>query len=215
MAKTPDQRVQELKGGVMWVLANVWDAETSKVRKDLDASAYKTIAGLAKRFDAAQDKFSQGIDKKDKSKDIFKKLSGDLEKTINQIDALHQTLEELRTDAEATVKNKSGDSLDDLISEWEEGLKENQAVTKEQKACFDQLTKLNESMNKVLADTLGKARAQADAVKSEMSSANNELNALEAQIRSAVISSEAAAIKQNKLDVAKAVKAVLKVFGGK
>lgn len=215
MAKTPDQRVQELKSNVTWVVANVWDVETSKVRKDLDASAYKTIAGLAKRFDAAQTKFGQGFDKKEKSKDLFDKADGDLDKIEKQLDNLYKTLDGLADETGATVKLKSANSVDDLMSNWEETLKASQAQTKECKACFDQLSKLNESYDKLIADTLGKARTQADAVKSEMSSANNELNALEAQIRSAVINSEAAAIKQNKPDVAKAVKAVLKVFGGK
>ncbi|MBL0087422.1 MAG: hypothetical protein IPP44_12210 [Ideonella sp.] len=215
MAKTPDQRVKELKSNVTWVVANVWDTETAKVRRDLDASAYKTIAGLAKRFDAVQDKFREGIEKQDKSKDLADKPGGDLSKMNQQIEALFKTLDGLRAEAGATVKSKSGDGIDDLISYWEESLKTNQAITKESKACFDQLSKLYETYDKLVADTIGKVRAQADAAKSEMSRANNELNALEAQIRSAVINCEAAAIKQNKLDVAKAVKAVLKVFGGK
>jgi hypothetical protein len=45
-----------------------------------------------------------------------------------------------------------------------------------------------------------------------MDKANSELNAQEAQFRSAVIAAENAAIKQGKAEVAKAVKSVLKTF---
>lgn len=215
MAKTPEQRAQELKDNVTWVVANVWDAETSKVRKDLDAAAYKSIAALAKRFDAAQTKFSQGIDKKDKAKDGFDKVSGDLDKIDKQVTDLMKDLSGLGDAASATVKTKSGDSADDVMAAWEEHLKACQAQTKESKAYCDQLSKLNESYDKLVADAISKSRTQMDAAKSDLTSSNNELNALEGQIRSAVLNCEAAAIKQSKPDVAKAVKAVLKVFGGK
>lgn len=215
MAKTPEQRIQELKDGVTWVVANVWDTETANVRKDLDASAYKNISALAKRYDAAQTKFSRGVDKKDKAKESFDKLSPELDKIEKQLEALYKTVDGLADEASATIKSKPGDSVEDVTAHWEELLKGSQGQTKECKACFDQISKLNESFDKLIADTLAKVRTQTDAAKTELSSANNELNGLEAQIRSAVIAAEGAAIKQNKPDVAKAVKAVLKVFGGK
>jgi exonuclease V gamma subunit len=130
------------------VVANVWDAETSKVRKDLDAAAYKNIAALAKRFDGAYTKFSQGIDKKDKAKDGFDKVSGDLDKIDKQLTDLMKDLSGLGDAASATVKTKSGDSADDVMAAWEEHLKACQAQTKESKACCDQLSKMNESYDK-------------------------------------------------------------------
>ncbi len=215
MAKTPEQRVQELHDGVTWVVANIWEAETSKFSKDIDASVLKNVAGLAKRYDATQTKFSQSIDKKDKTKGAFDKLGTELDKNEKQAGALYKRLDELAGEASASQHVKAGDTVDDVLSNWEELLKVSLGQSKECKSCFDQIAKLNDSYDKMTADGIAKARTQINGVKAEMSSANSELNSLEAQIRSAVVNFAGVAISKNKPDAAKAVKAVLKVFGGK
>lgn len=215
MAKTPEQRVQELHDGVTWVVANIWEAETAKEKKDIDASVLKNVAGLAKRYDATQTKFSQNIDKKEKSKEAFAKLDTDLEKNEKQADALYKRIDELSGEASASNHVKAGDKADDMLTNWEEFLKSSLGQTKECKSCFDQLAKLNDGYDKMVADAIAKVRTQIGGAKAEMSSQNAELNSLEAQIRSAVVNFAGVAISKNKPDAAKAVKAVLKVFGGK
>lgn len=213
MTKTTERREKELGGGISAHLFVAWDSLTSKVRKDLDPATYNNIAALAKRYDAALDKFAMGIDKKGKSKGGFEKLWQDLRKMDQQIDELTKTIGKLNEESFATVKTTAGDSADDMVANWEEMLKRAQDVTKQFKGYFDHFNKLNESYDKQIADALGKVRSQLDGAKGELNKTNNELNALEAQIRGAVIAAEGAAVKQNKPDVAKAVKAVLKEFG--
>jgi hypothetical protein len=77
------------------------------------------------------------------------------------------------------------------------------------------MAKLDESYDKSMADTIAKARKEIDAANAVMNSANTDLNNLEAQIRAAVVNYDRVAISKNKPEIAKAVRAVLKVFGGK
>src|SRR5947209_8032359 len=104
MAKTVEQRVQELHDGVTWSVAGVWGSETAQYKKELDGPDFKSkgdIAGLASRFDTTQSKFTQNIDKKDKAKDIFDKGDPELDKIDKQWDAVWKRLDQLGAESEA------------------------------------------------------------------------------------------------------------------
>lgn len=64
----------------------------------------------------------------------------------------------------------------------------------------------------MVADAVAMDRAQLDSVGHALDSANQDPNAPEVQFRILVVAAEGAAVKQNKLEVAKAVKDVLRVF---
>lgn len=212
MAKTTQKREKELDQGSAWMLTNIWDSKTSKVRKDLDAATYSNIAKVAKRYDDALGRFIFGVNKKDRARDGFGKLWQDLRSMDQQIADLTKTIGTLNEDSFATVKAQSGDTVEDVYASWEEMHKRAQGATKEFKSHFEQFNKLNETYDKMIADALARARSQLDAVNGDLNGANNDLNALESQFRSLVIAAEGAAVKQNKPDVAKAVKDVLRVF---
>lgn len=212
MAKTTQKREQELERGSAWMLTNVWESKTSKVRKDLDAAMYANIAKVAKRYDDALGRFIFGVNKKDRAKDGFAKLWDDLRPMDRQIEDLAKTIGTLHAESFTTVKAKSGDTVDDIYDGWEEMHKRAQGATKEFKAYFERFNKLNETYGKMIADTLAAARSQLDTVNGDLNGANNDLNALESQFRNLVIAAEGAAVRQNKPDVARAVKDVLRVF---
>src|SRR6266542_6263906 len=110
MAKTVEQRVQELHDGVTLSVAGVWGSETAQFKKELDAPEFKSkgdIAGLAARFDATQSKFSQNIDKTDKAKDFFDKGDTELDKIGKQWDAVFKRLGELDAESEASMHQKA------------------------------------------------------------------------------------------------------------
>ena len=64
----------------------------------------------------------------------------------------------------------------------------------------------------MVADALAMDRVQLDSVGYALDSANQDPNAPEVQFRILVVAVEGVAVKQNKLEVAKAVKDVLRVF---
>src|SRR5689334_21602793 len=145
MAKTSERREQEFNQGSTWALVNLWESKTFKVRADLDPATFNAILALAKRYDAALGKFIRGINNKDRAKDVFDKLWQNLQTMDEEIDSLYKTIGTLNQESFATVKAKSGDSLDDLFVACEEMLKRAQGVSKEYKLYFDQFIKLNET----------------------------------------------------------------------
>lgn len=214
MPKTTETREKEMDGGKNAPhLFITWDNLTSKVRKDIDPAAHSSVVAVAKRYDAAVDKFVLGMDKKAKSTEGFAKLWNDLQDADKEIDDVSKAIGKLFAESFETVKSIEAKTADDEVANWEELLKRAQNTTKEYKGYCDHLIKLNEGYDKQITQALDKVRPQLDGVKGEMNRTNSELNALEAQFRSAVIVAENAAVKQNKPDVAKAVKAVLKEFG--
>jgi archaellum component FlaC len=140
---------------------------------------------------------------------LWKELTG----VDKQIEDVSTAIGKLHGESFESIKIIDAKSADDHIGNWEEFLKRAQNATKEVKGYCDVLIKLNEGYDKQIAEAIPKVRKQLDYIKGEMNKANSELNTLEAQFRSAVIAAETAAVKQNKPDVAKTVKAVLKELG--
>jgi uncharacterized protein YmfQ (DUF2313 family) len=213
MAKSSESREKELDGGKnVPNLTAAWDNATSKVRKDIDPAANASVVTAAKRYDMTLTIFVNGIDNKGTSTAGFEKLWHDLGSMDKQIEDVTTAIGKLHAESFETIKSIDAKSADDHIANWEELLKRAQNTTKEFKGYCDHLIKLNENYDKQIAEAIAKVRKQLEYIKTGMDKANSELNAHEAQFRSAVIAAENAAIKQGKAEVAKAVKSVLKAF---
>lgn len=213
MAKSTETREKELDGGKnVPNLGDAWEGATSKLRKDIDPAAHANAVTASKRYDMALVRFMNGIDNKETSTSALEKLWHDLRPVDTEIGTVSTAIGTLFSESFETVKQIDAKTADDRISNWEELLKRAENTTKEFKGYCDHLMKLNEGYDKRISEAIGKSRKQLDYIKGEMNKANGELNAYEAQFRSAVIAAETAAIKQGKPDVAKAVKSVLKAL---
>lgn len=211
MAKSAEQRAKETG---IHVLQDDWDGETARVRKDVDPALYKMIAGLTKRFDDLDLKFRDANRRQGDVMGTFDDGKKELSAIGKEMSDLFGKVQELAKDSQDSVKNKGAvDSPEDRLNSWEEDQKASESWVKELRIYFDKVIKLGESFNKCGGDTINKVRAQINATRAEMGKANDELNAIEAQIRSAVLKCEAIAVKQSKPEVAKAVRSFLKAFG--
>ena len=218
MAKSVEQRTKELvEPTTRAYLVSNWNEATSAYSKDLNAPIFKKlgdIAGLAKRYDAAADNFIKFDRKKDDAKKLFDSGFPNVEKPGKQLQGLNKELEDIVKDETASLsKVKNASKAEDLLNDWEEALKGQQDLNKERKAIFDRMLKLGEDVAKARADVIASVKKEIDAAKAGLTSTNNELNTLEAQIRSAVINYQKTAIDMDKKEIADAVRGFLSVFG--
>ncbi len=215
MAKSVEQRTKELDIRVYLVAS--WTERTAAYKKELDAPIFKKlgdVAGLAKRYDTATDNFI----KFDKSKDDAKNLFTDGATAVGKIDKLGEGLIKEQADLVKEGRStlslvKDATKIEDRLNNWEEVLKGQQDVNKERKAVFDRIMKLGDDRLKAITDVIGKVRKEVDAAKAGLTSTNNELNTLEAQIRSAIVNYQKTAIDMDKKEIADAVRGFLGVFG--
>ena len=215
MAKSVEQRTKELDIRVYLVAS--WTERTAAYKKELDAPIFKKlgdVAGLAKRYDAATDNFI----KFDTSKDDAKNLFTDGATAVGKIDKLGEGLIKEQADLVKEGRStlslvKDATKIEDRLNNWEEVLKGQQDVNKERKAVFDRIMKLGDDRLKAITDVIGKVRKEVDAAKAGLTSTNNELNTLEAQIRSAIVNYQKTAIDMDKKEIADAVRGFLGVFG--
>lgn len=210
MAKSAEQRAKE-KG--IHVFQDDWDGETAKVRKDIDPTLYKTILSLTKRFDELDLKFRDADRRQGDVNDTFDEGKKELLRLDKEMKDWLEKTTTLAAEAFDSIKVASSDGPEGRLNSWEEHRKASDSLTQEFKIYFDKINKINESYDKSVADIVNKARSEIERTKGEMRKANDELNSLEAQIRSAALKCEAMAVKQDKPEAAKAVKAFLKAFG--
>ena len=218
MAKSVEQRIKELvEPTTRCFLVSNWADGTSAYSKDLNAPIFRKlgdIAALAKRYDAAADNFIKSHKKKDDAKKLFEAAGSNLERIKKQNDGLKKELESIVEDEGASLSAiKDATKVEDVLNNWEEGLKAQQDLNKERKAIFDRMMKLGEEFAKSQSDAIGAVKKEMDAAKSALNSLNSELNSLEAQIRSSVVAYQKVAIDMDKKEIADAVRTFLGVFG--
>lgn len=218
MAKSIEQRTKELvdSTGRYFVVAS-WDQNTSAYSKELNAPIFKKlgdIAALAKRYDAASDNFIKFDKKKGEAKKLFDPAGANLQKLVKQNDGLQKELEDIKADERNSLSILKDESkVEDAINNWEEGLKAQTDLNKLRKAIFDKSLKLGEEFAKTQSDAVANVKKEVAAATAGLTSTNNELNALEAQIRSAVVGYQKTAIDMDKKEIADAVRGFLGVFG--
>jgi chromosome segregation ATPase len=218
MAKSVEQRTKELvdSTGRCFAVAT-WDQNTAAYAKDLNAPIFKKlgdIAALAKRYDAAADNFIKFDKKKRDAKKLFDPAGANLQKLVKQNEGLLKELEEIRGDERDSLSIVKDDSkVEDAINNWEEGLKAQTDLNKLRKAIFDKMLKVGEEFAKTQSDAVSNVKKEVAAANAGLTSANNELNALEAQSRSAAVAYQKTAIDMDKKEIADGVRGFLTVFG--
>lgn len=218
MAKTVERRVKELVEPTTRAYAVTnWNDSTSAYTKELNAPIFKKlgdIGAMCKRYDTAADNFIKFDKKKDEARKLFEAASATLEKIRKQSDGLNKELDEIVKDEAASISEvKNATKIEDIQHNWEEGLKVQQDLNKTRKAIFDKKSKLGEDFAKCQADAIASVKKEVEAAKAGMTSTNNEMNTLEAQIRSAVVSYQKTALDMDKREIGDAVRGVLAVFG--
>ena len=218
MAKSVEQRTKELvEPTTRCFLVSNWTEVSSPYSKDLNAPIFKKlgdIAGLAKRYDAAADNFIKFDKKKDDAKKLFESGVPNVQRIGKQMEGLKKELDDIVKDEQSSLsKVKDATKVEDLLNNWEEVLKGQQDLNKERKAIFDRILKLGEEVAKSVTDVIGNVKKEVAAAKAGLTSTNNELNTLEAQIRSAVVNYQKTAIDMDKKEIAGAVRGFLGVFG--
>lgn len=218
MAKSVEQRTKELvEPTTRCYLVSNWSEATSAHSKDLNAPIFKKlgdIAGLANRYDAAADNFIKFDKKKDDAKKLFDSGKPNVDKFGKQLEGLKKELDDIVKDEQASLsKVKDATKVEDHLNNWEELLKGQHDLNRERKAIFDRMLKVGEEVAKARSDVIASVKKEVDAAKAALTSTNNELNTLEAQIRTAVINYQKTAIDMDKRDIADAVRGFLGVFG--
>jgi chromosome segregation ATPase len=218
MAKTVEKRIKELVDSTTRTfLVKNWAEASSPYSKDLNAPIFKKlgdIATLAKRYDAAAETFIKFDKKKNDAIKLFDAPSSNLEKIIKQVVGLKKELEEiLKDEGASTSLVKDPKKVEDHLNNWEEGLKVMQSVNKERKAIFDRIMKLGEEYAKTQTDAIGNVKKEVAVAMAGLAGSNNELNALEAQMRSAVVNYQKTAIDMDKKEIADAVRGFVNSFG--
>jgi archaellum component FlaC len=218
MAKSVERRVKELvEPTTRAYLVTNWNQSTSAYTKELNAPIFKKlgdVGALCKRYDVAADNFIKFDKKRDEAKKLFETAFTSLEKIRKQSDGLNKELDEIVADEAASISTiKDASKVDDVLHNWEEGLKAQQDLNKTRKVIFDKKGKLGEDFAKCQADAISSVKKEVEAAKAGMNSTNNELNTLEAQIRSIVVGYQKTAIEMDKREIADAVRGVLSSFG--
>lgn len=218
MAKSVEQRTKELvEPTTRCFLVSNWTEATSAYSKDLNAPIFKKlgdIAALAKRYDAAADGFIKFDKRKGDAKKLFEGPASNQDRIRKQNEGLKKELEDIVKDEGASLSPvKDATKVEDVQHNWDEALKAQQDLNKERKAIFDRMVKLGEEYAKSMTDAIGNVKKEVDVAKAGLTSTNNELNALEAQIRSAVINYQKTALDMDKKEIADAVRGFLGVFG--
>ena len=215
MTKTVDQREKDLKEGVTWVVVTAWTDAISGVKKDLNAQIFLksgNVGALADRYDKLQSEFNKNREKKSGTVDAFDTARSQLEKIDKEIDALEKQISDITKDENASVKAQKSDDPQAVITEWENNLRAGQDGDKALKSVFDQWTKLNNSYEKLLSDTIAKVKKDVAAAQGGMASVNTQLNALEGEMRKVVGVYQNTATEMNRQDIASAVRSFLAIF---
>jgi hypothetical protein len=193
-------------------VASEWGKAISGFEKDLKAPIFLKngdVTALASAYDALQQKFVSEIKRMDAARDDF----ADLVKLVDERDAakavLQKRLSDIVGDANAPLHRYPDPA--DLIAIWETWFKAVADRQKEEKAVFDQWTKLNANIETVIAAAFAKAKK--DRGSQDISATNDQLNALEKRMRDMVAAYSNTATSINRQDIASAVKKILAVFG--
>jgi hypothetical protein len=218
MAKSVDQRIKDLvEPTTRAYVAKNWAQIVSSFSKELNAPIFKKlgdIAPLAKRYDTAADTFIADDKKKDEAKGLFADGAAKLSKLSTELDGVKKELDDVFKDEKESLSlNKTPEKVEDYISNWEENLKAQQDMNKMRKVIFDRWMKLGDEYAKVSVDAIAKVKKAVATAQAGMTSSNNEMNALEGQIRSCVINYQKTALDMNRKDIADEVRGIIECFG--
>ena len=215
MTKTTEQREKDLTDGVTWVVVTAWEKAISGFEKDLKAPIFMksgNIAAFAAQYDKLQSTFNKQMDKKKSAIDGFDNAGDQLDKIGKEKGDLKKELEDVITDADASLKFADSPTPDRAITDWENAFKDHQDVSKEEKGIFDRWTKLSANEDKLYSDAIGKAKKELASANSELKASNDQLNALEKRMRDAVVAYSNTATSMNRQDIASAVRGFLAIF---
>lgn len=214
MTKTVEQREKDLKAGPTWDVANAWDQATSKFQKDLKAPIFLksgNVAALATHYDTLQSTFNKNLDKKTAATAGFDDVGDKLDKGGDERDSLLKELTDIVDDQNAS-QNVKADTPESIIASWENTLKEQQDVNKEQKAVFERWMKRGASDEKMISDAIAKAKKEFSAANAALKTTNDQLNATEKRMRDAVTAYSNTATSMSRQDIASAVRSFLAIF---
>jgi len=214
MTKTAEQRETDLTKGVTWVVVTAWEKAISGFEKDLKAPIFLkcgNVGALASQYDALQSTFNKQIDKKTAALDGFDDVGKQLDNATTERDGLLKELGDITDDMNASVTMKV-DTPEATIASWENTLKEQQDINKEQKAVFDRWMKRGASDAKMISDAIAKAKKEFSAANAALKTTNDQLNALEKRMRDAVTAYSNTATSMNRQDIASAVRSFLAIF---
>lgn len=220
MARSVEQRIKELvEPTTRAYLVADWTSNTSGFSKELNAPIFKKsgdVAALAKRYDTAADNFINSAKKKDDAKKLFEASQAPMAKSVKEFVGLKKELEDISSDENASLKLiADAAKTEDILSNWEEGLKAQQDLNKLRKTIFDRMLKCGEEYAKQQVDTIGKVKKEIATVQASLAGANNEMNALEAQIRAIIVNYQKTALEMDRKDIADAVRGYLGAAFGK
>ena len=216
MAKSVDQRKKELVDSTTTFSLLEWWNNILGENADLKAPIYRNqgdIAGLAKKYDEGAKKFLAADKRKKDSQKLFEGGMAQLEKLRAQNEGLKKELDDIVKDEGKSQQIADVKDVDDAINNWEEALKAQNDLNKERKTIYDNMAKVGENYSKALTDATGKVKKEVAAANADFASSNNEMNALEAQIRNIVVKYQKVAIDSNKKNLADAVRGILTAFG--
>jgi archaellum component FlaC len=215
MTKTVEQREKDLTEGVTWVVATAWSQAVSKVQKDLNAPIFVksgNVAALADRYDKLQNEFNRNLGKKKAAVDLFGASESQLDKMDKETTGLLKEITDIANDESASVKKQGSGDPQAVITEWENSLKACQGQSKANKAVFDRWMKLDANYEKVMSDAIGKVKKEFAAAQAGLNGTNNQLNALEGEMRRAVGAYQNTATEMDRQDIAAAVRSFLAIF---
>jgi archaellum component FlaC len=216
MAKSVEQRTKELVDSTTrCFLVSAWAEIAADYKKDLDSPKFKgqgDMAGFAKRYDTAADNFIKADQRKQDAKKLFS--AAELDKLRKSNEGLKNELEQVSKDEGASLRTTdNATKVEDILNNWEEALKAQQDLNKMRKIIYDKLMKSGEDYAKALNDGIGKVKKEIDAAKAGLGASNNELNALEGQIRATVVKYQKVALDMDRKEIADAVRGFLACFG--
>jgi len=192
-------------------VASEWRKAISGFEKDLKAPVFLkngNVAALASQYDALQQKFIGEMKKMAAASDDFADLVKQVEQRRAAKDVLQKKLDGIVGGANAPLDHYP--DINDLIAIWETWFKDVQRGHKEEKAVFDQWTKLSANIETVIAAAI--ATAKRDRGSEDIGATNDQLNALEKRMQDTAAAYSNTATSINRQDIASAMRKFLAVL---
>jgi hypothetical protein len=180
--------------------ASEWGKAISGFEKDLKAPIFLkngNVAALASAYDALQQKFVSEIKKMDAARDDFAELVKQVEDRAAAKAVSQKRLYDIVGDANALLQRYPDKA--DQIAIWETWFKDVEDGQKQEKAVFDQWTKLSANIETVISAAIAKAKK--DRGSQEIGATNDQLNALEKRMRDMVAAYSNTATSINGQDI--------------